>query len=96
MIVDLKERSKIRVAKDEKFIEIIKKNKDAAKKKGMIRLSDLRKEIEQENGGKKNETQAEMKQKVRDQFAPYLNESINVLLDLVMLEPVTAHSRNQN
>ncbi len=91
LIADLKEKSKIRVAKDEKFAEIIRKNKDAAMKKGMIRLSDLRKEMAQENGGKKNETPAEVKQKVRDQFAPYLNESINVLLDLVMSVPVTAH-----
>ncbi len=86
LIAELTTRSRSRVAKDEKFIEIIKKNKDAAKKKGMIRLSDLRKEMEQENGGKKNETSAEVKQKVRDQFAPFLNESVNVLLDLVLLD----------
>ena len=51
----------------------------------MIRLSDLRKEMEKENGGKKKETLTELKQKVRDQYALFVNESVNVLLDMVML-----------
>jgi carboxyl-terminal processing protease len=85
MLVQLAARSKARVAKDAKFAEIIKNNKEAAGKKGVIRLSDLRKEMKKENGGKTKETLTELKQKDRDQYAPFVNESVNVLLDLVTL-----------
>ncbi len=85
ILAELAARSKVRVAKDAKFAEIIKNNKEAAGKKGVIRLSDLRKEMEKENGGKKKETLTELKQKARDQYAPFVNESVNVLLDMVTL-----------
>jgi carboxyl-terminal processing protease len=83
MLAELAARSKARVAKDAKFAEIIKNNKEAAGKKGVIRLADLRKEMEKESGGKKKETPAELKKKARDQYAPFVNESVNVLLDMV-------------
>jgi carboxyl-terminal processing protease len=85
LLAKLAARSNVRVAKDVKFAEIIKNNKEAAGKKGVIRLADLRKEIEKEGGGKKKETPAELKQKARDQYAPFVNESVNVLLDMVIL-----------
>ena len=85
MLAELAARSQARVAKDAKFVEIIKNNKEAAGKKGVIRLADLRKEMEKEGGGKKKETPTEIKQKARDQYAPFVNESVNVLLDMVML-----------
>jgi carboxyl-terminal processing protease len=92
ILTGLAARSKARVAKDAKFAEIIKDNKEAAGKKGLIRLADLRKDMEKEKGDKKKETLTEQKQKVRDQYAPFVKESVNVLLDLVMLRaalPVT-------
>jgi carboxyl-terminal processing protease len=85
LITKLAAKSKARVAKDAKFAEIVKNNKEAAGKKGVIRLADLRKEMEKEGGGKKKETPTEIKQKARDQYAPFVNESVNVLLDMVML-----------
>ena len=85
LLVELAARSKDRVTKDVKFAEIIKNNKEAAGKKDVIRLADLRKEMEKESGGNKKETPAELKKKARDQYAPFVNESINVLLDLVTL-----------
>jgi len=85
MLAELAARSKSRVAKDAKFAEIIKSNKEAAGKKGVIRLADLRKEMEKESGGKKKETPTELKKKARDQYAPFVNESVNVLLDMVTL-----------
>ena len=85
ILAELAARSKARVAKDAKFAEIIKSNKEAAGKKGVIRLADLRKEMEKEGGGKKKETPTELKQKAKDQYAPFVNESVNVLLDMVML-----------
>ncbi|MFZ4440376.1 MAG: carboxy terminal-processing peptidase [Syntrophales bacterium] len=83
MLAELAARSKARVAKDAKFTEIIKNNKEAAGKKGIIRLTDLRKDMEKQNGGKKKETPTELKKKAREQYAPFVNESINVLLDMV-------------
>lgn len=71
-----------RVAKDAKFAKILDNNKEAAGKKGFIRLADMRKEIKEEGGGK-NDTPAEIKQKAREQYAPFVNESVNVLLDMV-------------
>jgi carboxyl-terminal processing protease len=85
MLAELAARSKARVAKDAKFAEIIKNNKEATGKKGVIRLADLRKEMEKESGGKKKETPTELKKKARDQYAPFVNESVNVLLDMVTL-----------
>ncbi|HEY5522039.1 MAG TPA: S41 family peptidase [Desulfuromonadaceae bacterium] len=85
MLAELAARSKARVAKDAKFAEIIKNNKEAAGKKGVIRLADLRKEMEKESGGKKKETPTELRKKARDQYAPFVNESVNVLLDMVTL-----------
>jgi carboxyl-terminal processing protease len=85
VLAELAARSKARVAKDEKFAEIIKSNKDAAGKKGVIRLTDLRKDLEKERGGKKKETPAELKKKASDQYSPFVNESVNVLLDMVQM-----------
>ncbi len=85
MLDELAARSRTRVAKDAKFAEIIKNNKEAASRKGVIRLADLRKEMEKETEGKKNETAAELRKKSRDQYVPFVNESVNVLLDMVTL-----------
>ena len=87
MLAELAARSKIRVAKDAKFAEIIRSNKEAAGKKGFIRLTDLRKEMEKKSGVKKKETSTELKMKARDQNAPFVNESVNVLLDMALLGP---------
>ena len=86
LLAELAARSSARVAKDAKFAEIIKNNKEAAGKQGVIRLADFRKEVEKEGGDKKKETPAELRQKARDQYAPFVNESVNVLLDMVTLE----------
>ena len=55
ILTELAARSKARVAKDANFAEIIKNNKEAAAKEGVIRLADLRKEVGKENGDKKKE-----------------------------------------
>jgi carboxyl-terminal processing protease len=83
MLAELAARSKARVAKDAKFAEIIKSNKEAAGKKDVIRVTDLRKDIEKKSGDKKKETPAELRKKAQDQYAPFVNESVNVLLDMV-------------
>ena len=93
MLAELAARSKARVAKDAKFTEIIKNNKEAAGKKGIIRLTDLRKDMEKQNGGKKKETPTELKKKAREQYAPFVNESVNVLLDMVKGDAGSAAGR---
>jgi carboxyl-terminal processing protease len=83
MLERLAARSRVRVAKDAKFIEIMKNNKEAEDRKGIIRLADLRRE--KENIGKAKETLHESRQKARGQYAPFVNESVNGLLDMVTL-----------
>ena len=46
LLAELEARSRARVAKDAKFAEITKSNEEAAAKKGIIRLADLRKGLE--------------------------------------------------
>ncbi len=85
LIAALVPKSQARVAEEAKFTEIIKNNKETADKKGIIRLADFRRRMEKEGGGKEKETLPEQKQKARDQYAPFVNESVNILLDMVTL-----------
>jgi len=84
LIATLTSKSQGRVAKDAKFAKIIKDNKEAADKKGIIRLDDFRKTMKKEGGGKEKETLPEQRQKAREQYAPFVNESVNILLDEVV------------
>jgi carboxyl-terminal processing protease len=95
LLARLQARSEARVVKDTKLAEVIKNNKEAAGKKGLIRLADLRKEMEKEGGARKKETPAELKQKARDQYAPFVNESVNVLLDMVLPESDQRNSKSE-
>jgi len=90
MLSNLAARSRERVAKDAKFAEIIRTSKEAAARKGIIRLADLRRDMVKENGAKKNgakkkETYTELRQKAKEQYAPFVNEGVNVLLDMVTM-----------
>lgn len=87
MLAELASRSLTRVSKDPQFIELIKSNAEALDKKGVIRLSDLRKEAKKQGNKKGKETTADLKKKARDQYAPFINESVNVLLDVIALTP---------
>ena len=84
LIAKLISRSQGRITKDAKFAKIIKDNKEAADKKGIIQLDDLRK-TQKEEGDEEKETRSEQRQKVREQYAPFVNESVNILLDIVTL-----------
>jgi carboxyl-terminal processing protease len=88
LIAKLVSRSQGRVAKDAKFAKIIKDNKEAADKKGIIQLDDLRKTQKEEGGDEEKETRAEQRQKAREQYAPFVNESVNILRDMVTLGAV--------
>jgi carboxyl-terminal processing protease len=84
-LAEIARQSGIRIAKNEKFKDIIKDNKEAVARRGVIRFADLRKEMEKENGGMKKETNAGLKKQAREQYAPFVSESVNVLLNIVML-----------
>jgi carboxyl-terminal processing protease len=88
LIAKLMSKSQGRVAKDAKFAKIIKDNKEAADKKGIIQLDDLRKTMKEEGAGIEKETRLEQRQKAREQYAPFVNESVNILLDMVTLRAV--------
>lgn len=46
-----------------------------------------------DGGSNEKKTPTELKQKARDQYAPFVNESVNVLLDMVMLGSVQSAPR---
>jgi len=77
LIAALTEKSMARIARNRTFTEITKSSKKIAARKGVIRISDLRENSEKENTGKK------FREKVKDQERPYLEEGINILLDLI-------------
>jgi carboxyl-terminal processing protease len=83
LIAVLSSRSQGRVAEDAKFAKIIKDNKEAADRKGIIQLDDLRKTMKKEGAGTEKETLFEQRQKAREQYTPFVNESVNILLDMV-------------
>ena len=84
LIAKLMSKSQGRVAKDAKFAKIIKENKEAVEKKGIVQLDDFRKKMKKEGAGFENETRSERRQKAREQYAPFVNESVNILLDEVV------------
>jgi carboxyl-terminal processing protease len=83
LIAALAAKSQARVSRDAKFARIIKDNKEAAEKQGLIQLDDYRQSVKKENGGKNKLTLAEQRQKARDQYAPFINETVNILLDMI-------------
>jgi carboxyl-terminal processing protease len=41
--------------------------------------------MEKKGSSKEKETLPDQKQKARDQYAPFVNESVNILLDMVVI-----------
>jgi carboxyl-terminal processing protease len=84
LIAALKSKSQARVTKDGEFARIMKENKEAADTKGIIQLDDFRRRLEKENIDREKQTHAEQRQKAREQYAPFVKESLNILLDMVV------------
>ncbi len=85
LIATMMSKSQGRVVKDVRFAKIIKDNKEAADKKDIIQLDDFRKTMKKEGAGKEKETPTKQRQNAREQHAPFVNESVNILLDMVTL-----------
>jgi carboxyl-terminal processing protease len=88
LMAALVSKSQARVAKNAKFAEIIKNNKEAADKKDIIQLADIRKTMKKEGAGKTNESLPEQRKKAKEQYAPFVNESVNILFDMMTPGPV--------
>ena len=88
LIAILAAKSAARIAKDESFAEIIKTSKEIAGRKHIVRISDLRKENEKENAGKK--PVRELQRKAKDQETPYVAEGVNILLDMITAQSAAA------
>ena len=87
LITNLARSSASRVAKEEKFLDIIKQNRQARDKKGIVRLTDLRNEAKTKipENDKENKMPKNSSKKVREQYQPFINESVNILMDMVTL-----------
>lgn len=78
LIAELGTRSRARIARDDAFTEMLRKNREASARKGLIRISDLRKEKKNKSG-----SVAEARKEIREQFEPLRKESVNVLFDMI-------------
>ncbi len=96
LIAALAAKSRTRVDKDEKFAEIIRNSKEAADMKGLVRITDLRKPGNRENESAETKTRAEQRQKAIEQYAPFIEESVNVLLDMVKTLPREGRAESEN
>lgn len=90
----LAEKSKARVAKDPKFLEITKSIEESKKNKGLIKLAELRKQSKSDaEKNKKNKKKNEaVSSRKRDEDSPYVQEGVNILVDYIVAEggPVKA------
>jgi carboxyl-terminal processing protease len=80
IVKKLKKLSQERVAKDPKFIEIVKNVEDSKKNKGIIRLAEMRKKAEEENK-KDDKKEKGRKAKLKETQAPLVSEGVNIMQD---------------
>jgi carboxyl-terminal processing protease len=85
----LAKASAARVAANDKFKEIEKDIKEMNKNDGTVKLAELMKKDKQDEKKKKEEEKS-FRQRVEDLQRPYLDESLNVLADLVEAQYPTA------
>lgn len=88
IVKKLKKLSLDRIAKDSKFIEIVKNIEDSKKNKGVIRLAEMKKKAEEEN--KKDEKKDKSrKAKLKETQAPLVSEGVNIMSDWLAAESAT-------
>ena len=78
----LKALSQARVSKSKAFDDILKEVKESEEKKGLVKLSDMRKK---EGEQKKKDKDKAPKQLVKERNKPQIDEALNVLADFVNL-----------
>ncbi len=85
----LSEKAKERVAKNEKFAKIRKELDESIRNKGLVKLADLRaKATEDKKNGKKvgHNAKKSKKKSDKDEDSVFVQESTNILVDLIKLE----------
>lgn len=75
-----------RVSKDAKFAEIRKEIEEAKKNKGILRLAEVMKKSKEDKKKKKADEKKTTAQRIKDAEAPYINESLNILTDLILIQ----------
>jgi carboxyl-terminal processing protease len=83
LIKSLSERSKQRVSKDKKFIEIFKESEEYERNKGIVKLAELRKRSAQDL--KKKEPKKSSADRLTEADAPYVEEAASILGDALEL-----------
>ena len=93
LIKKLADKSTQRISKDTKFIELKKKIVKAEKNSGIVKLAELKSEAKSKElkDGKKPKTNIKMiddedKKDEEDEKSPFLQESVNILADLVTMK----------
>jgi len=81
----LAQKSKERVEKDPKFLEIKKEIAEADKNDGLIKLAELQEKIKADKKKIKEAENKTIAERVKEADAPIINEAINVLVDLIQL-----------
>jgi hypothetical protein len=76
------------VNKDPKFAEARKEIEEIQRNKGVTRLAELRKKAEEESKADKMKKK-NRKEKAKDTESPYLQEGVNIGVDMVMFKANT-------
>ena len=79
----LRTRSAARVAANSKFQEILKDAEEARKANGLIKLAEVRRKSTEEKAKNKKNEKKSFADRLKDAEAPYVNEGLAVLADLV-------------
>ena len=90
LVKTLAANSAERIKKYPKFAEIRKDIEEFQKNKGIIKLSDMKQKNDAEKKKKKKEEKKTTAQRLQDADAPFINESLNILIDMLGAHAKTA------
>lgn len=89
LVSKLGKLSKERVSKSDKFAEIQKDIDALAKNKRLVKLAEIRSK-DAESKKKKKKENSRRADEIKDAEAPYVNEALNILMDMVADQPAPA------
>jgi carboxyl-terminal processing protease len=85
-ISKLNAKAQARVAKSEKFAQIKKEMEETLRNKGTIKLAEIRKKASEDKKNGKKEKKKKAKKFDSDEDGPFLQESTNILVDLIVAQ----------
>jgi carboxyl-terminal processing protease len=98
IVTKLSEKSQARVSKSDKFIQIKKEMDEAVKNKGIVKLAEIRKKAnEDKKNGKAEAAKKKGKKAESDDEITFVQESGNILIDLIEAEGprLAAHAQTE-